>query len=196
MKTLSIRNPISYLVVSGAKSVENRSWKTDYRGRIAIHSSGNLDHFGISAEHLPDAVTEYYADDPPPDDQSYESMLAFADSCDQTAGAVARLYALQQVHYGLMHGMQDAAECKTSAKAHGCYCICGAVIGDVELVDVVEGYDSIWSADTRYQWILESPRMYTRPIVNVLGKLRLFDIDIDVPEEYYDLRHSIDRRQS
>ena len=37
---LSVRQPWASLIVSGFKSVENRSWKTDYRGTIAIHASG------------------------------------------------------------------------------------------------------------------------------------------------------------
>jgi len=38
MKTLSIRQPWATLVVKGIKDIENRTWKTDYRGKILIHA--------------------------------------------------------------------------------------------------------------------------------------------------------------
>lgn len=38
---LSIKTPWSYLVCSGLKDVENRSTRTNYRGRVYIHSSGD-----------------------------------------------------------------------------------------------------------------------------------------------------------
>lgn len=38
---LSVQNPWSDLICRGLKDVENRSWSTDYRGRLYIHSSGS-----------------------------------------------------------------------------------------------------------------------------------------------------------
>lgn len=38
MKTLSIRQPYSHLIVSGVKDIENRTWRTNYRGPILIHA--------------------------------------------------------------------------------------------------------------------------------------------------------------
>ena len=39
MKTLSLTNPWGVLVAIGAKRVETRSFKTNYRGPLAIHAS-------------------------------------------------------------------------------------------------------------------------------------------------------------
>lgn len=39
MKTLSLTQPWATLVAIGAKRVETRSWKTSYRGPIAIHAA-------------------------------------------------------------------------------------------------------------------------------------------------------------
>lgn len=39
MKTISIKQPYASLIVSGIKDIENRSWKTSYRGRVLIHAS-------------------------------------------------------------------------------------------------------------------------------------------------------------
>jgi hypothetical protein len=38
MKTLSIRQPWAFLVVTGRKRVENRSWRSNYRGPLLIHA--------------------------------------------------------------------------------------------------------------------------------------------------------------
>lgn len=41
-RALSIAQPLAGLVVKGIKPIENRSWKTNYRGMIAIHASGKF----------------------------------------------------------------------------------------------------------------------------------------------------------
>lgn len=38
MKALTIKQPWAELIASGRKRVENRTWKTNYRGRLAIHA--------------------------------------------------------------------------------------------------------------------------------------------------------------
>ena len=39
MKALSIKQPWASLIALGIKDVENRTWKTNFRGRIYIHAS-------------------------------------------------------------------------------------------------------------------------------------------------------------
>src|SRR5262249_33954768 len=43
MKILSIRQPWAYLITRGSKSIENRSWPTNYRGPVLIHASLKID---------------------------------------------------------------------------------------------------------------------------------------------------------
>jgi hypothetical protein len=38
MKALSIQQPWAWLIVSGFKDIENRSWPTKYRGPVLIHA--------------------------------------------------------------------------------------------------------------------------------------------------------------
>ena len=40
MKALSIKEPWASLIVTGKKTIELRTWRTDYRGPILIHRSG------------------------------------------------------------------------------------------------------------------------------------------------------------
>ncbi len=39
MKTLSVRPEWSWAIMHGGKFVENRSWRTKFRGRLLIHAS-------------------------------------------------------------------------------------------------------------------------------------------------------------
>jgi hypothetical protein len=48
MKALSIIMPWSWLILHGGKDIENRTWKTDYRGRILIHASKNVSAYYYS----------------------------------------------------------------------------------------------------------------------------------------------------
>jgi hypothetical protein len=42
MRALSIRQPWASLIVYAGKNVENREWKTNYRGPILIHASKGM----------------------------------------------------------------------------------------------------------------------------------------------------------
>ena len=42
MKAISIKQPYASLIVNGIKDIENRTWKTNYRGRVLIHASGTF----------------------------------------------------------------------------------------------------------------------------------------------------------
>lgn len=46
MKALSIRQPWAWLIAEGIKDIENRTWKTDYRGKLIIHASKLWDQEG------------------------------------------------------------------------------------------------------------------------------------------------------
>jgi len=54
MKTLSIKQPWAHLIASGIKDIENRTWRTNFRGKIHIHVSGKP----ISRENLYDVLNE------------------------------------------------------------------------------------------------------------------------------------------
>lgn len=46
MKALSIRQPWASLIVLGLKPVENRTWRTNYRGQLLIHAAQTFDREG------------------------------------------------------------------------------------------------------------------------------------------------------
>ncbi len=44
MRALSVRQPWAWLIMYAGKDVENRSWRTDYRGEILIHAGKRWDN--------------------------------------------------------------------------------------------------------------------------------------------------------
>jgi hypothetical protein len=44
MKALSIRQPWAWLIIHGGKDIENRTWKTNVRGRILVHAAKGMTH--------------------------------------------------------------------------------------------------------------------------------------------------------
>lgn len=51
MKTITIKQPWASLIVSGLKDIENRSWKTNFRGRVLIHAGKARDkQYGMPRE--------------------------------------------------------------------------------------------------------------------------------------------------
>lgn len=43
MKALSIKQPWAWLIVNGIKDIENRTWKTKFRGKFLVHASKGVD---------------------------------------------------------------------------------------------------------------------------------------------------------
>jgi hypothetical protein len=42
MRAITIKAPWAWAIMHGGKDIENRTWKTNVRGRIAVHSSPGL----------------------------------------------------------------------------------------------------------------------------------------------------------
>ena len=53
MKVLTVREPWAGLIASKVKTIETRSWKTNYRGEIYIHT-------GLSKDPVPEEVADDY----------------------------------------------------------------------------------------------------------------------------------------
>ena len=66
MKALSVKQPWAWLILNAGKSVENRSWKTNYRGRVYLHVGQQTDKTGFPLQRqyvkdsniiIPDTLT-------------------------------------------------------------------------------------------------------------------------------------------
>lgn len=66
MKALSIRQPWAWLICKGYKDVENRPWRTEFRGRVYVHTGKRFDKDCM--EELMDALNYHF-----PDGEAYQA---------------------------------------------------------------------------------------------------------------------------
>jgi hypothetical protein len=52
-----------------------------------------------------------------------------------------------------------------------------AIIGEAELVDIVRNSKDIFAIPGELHWVLNNPVLYKKPILNVMGKLRLWEYE-------------------
>ena len=54
---------------------------------------------------------------------------------------------------------------------------CSSIIGSVEIVDCVLNHPSVWAEKGVYHWVLANPILFEKPIVDVKGKLGLWNYE-------------------
>lgn len=64
LKILTIRQPWAWAIIFARKTIENRSWSTNYRGPVAIHAGKQIDEpafdevLAITGFDVPDSARE------------------------------------------------------------------------------------------------------------------------------------------
>lgn len=53
-----------------------------------------------------------------------------------------------------------------------------AIVGEVELVDIVTDSTSVWAQQGKFHWILRNPLRYEHPILNIKGHLNLWKFNM------------------
>ncbi len=72
MKALSIRQPWAWLIAHGYKDIENREWRTGFRGRFLIHA-------GLQVDRMAYTVFRDFYDLPEIDDLPTGGIVGSAD---------------------------------------------------------------------------------------------------------------------
>lgn len=166
MITLSIRNPLSYLVAAGVKRVENRTWTTKYRGRLLIHSSGVKNAWCFEDDDFPPA-------------------FLMARDAGKKCAAMDRLTARLDKFYGVNTADEFFALMADHARLDKLkpFLRCLAIIGEVTLSDIVRDSSDPFAESSYYHWILTEPRLYdyNKVIYPIRGKLGLWDFKQEVP---------------
>lgn len=164
---LSVPNPRSYLLCAGIAEVENRGFDTDYRGTIHIHSTGRYAYRG-----MPD-MAEY----PVPVINEFNEMMARIADLDRAGDYIS----IPDAGVRIVLKDEDAqsertvAEYSLLADAYAAYrrdpsqpfFHVKAIIGTVDLVDVVDDADSPWAQDGYKHWIVENPVLFAKPVTGV-----------------------------
>ena len=171
-KVLSIRQPYASLVCYGIKTVENRTWKTDYRGKILIHASGDNMSF-FKTEHIPEKFMNTW----------YDYIEKDEWNCPKNAPeSVKNAYKMAKDIWKFYGISQDDKRpvtewIKQAVKEHGYFFLSTAIIGEVNLTDIIQDSDDDFAERGHYHWILNNPVLYDKPITNVLGRLRLWTFE-------------------
>jgi len=162
MKVLSVRCQYAYLICLGIKDVENRTWKTDYRGELLIHSSGKgwteldlslfpkkwLEEFEVKKELGRGNTGLRYTEIL---DNFYKKLYKYYETKDRESSI-----------YKSKDGFLKAQ----------------AIIGKVKLVDIVKDSNSEWALSNNYHWVFENAELFHLPFLFINGKLKLFDYTI------------------
>jgi hypothetical protein len=166
VKTLSVKQPYATLICAGVKRVENRTWKTDYRGRLLIHASG--DH---NAYPDLDCLPKKFA----------EKIISGKKN------ALIKNYDKLLDNTYFFYGENPAQNrdphiwLKDAVKKCGFFMPAQAIIGEVTLSNIVDTLYDLDNDDVDFAekgccyWILTDPVLYDKPIINVMGRLRLWD---------------------
>jgi hypothetical protein len=169
--TLSIKNPWPYLIAAGVKDVENRSWTTNYRGRLLLHASAD-DYAWPGGEWLPKALYELAAElieVDTPREALPSQLRGYAELCDYCE---RRLPGFDQTVWrdpGVFYRDLDAALKKYGPPLRG-----HAIVGEATLIDVVRDSTSLWAEPNQFHWIMSEPVLYDTPILGVKGHLKLW----------------------
>lgn len=148
-KALSVKQPWAYLICSGIKDIENRTWKLPekYRGeRVLIHASADkkLNLLALTGEQYEDACNKF-------DWKETRSV----DRWDRSA----------------IIGSVEIVDCVINHPS-----IWAEPSNEVYKDPQIYGDNKIDSAV--WHWVLANPILFEKPILNVKGKLGFWDYDL------------------
>jgi hypothetical protein len=173
MKTLSVKQTHATLICAGVKTVENRTWKTPYRGRILIHASGDSYSF-FATEHIPQIWFEKW--------DKYLQIDEFncANDAPESVKAMYKLMEKLFKFYGIAQDDPRSMKewMKGAVKEHGFFFGSQSIIGECTLTDIVQDSDDDFAESGCYHWLLSDPVLYDEPILAVAGHLRLWNYDL------------------
>jgi hypothetical protein len=169
MKTLSIRQPYAALVCKGIKTVENRTWETKYRGKLLVHASGKAlawPELRFMTKAFSKEYQKYYGYDPLPKDAP-KSFITYTNYLKE-------LLEYYHLNTDLKYNL-PMDKIKRTSKEYGPALPTQCIIGEVELVDIVTNSKNVFAESGCFHWVLEKPIFYEKPILNVMGKLQLWE---------------------
>jgi hypothetical protein len=164
---LSVPNPRSYLLCAGIADVENRGFATDYRGTLYIHSTGRTSIIG-----MPD-MSEY----PVPVIHEFDEILGRINDLDKNAAYIS--IPDKGVRVALRNEARQPAsvlaEYELLSEVYRSYrddprepfFLVNALVGTVELVDIVDSSTSPWAEAGYTHWVVRNGVLFDEPILNV-----------------------------
>ena len=153
-KVLSVKQPWAYLICSGIKDIENRTWKCPqkYIGeRVLIHAGAQWDGRHRNMAHL-FTIKQWGALSP-----SMQVVMAHGNLPTSAIIGSVRFVDCVVNHPSVW-----------AEKSNG----------------VMVGHTFVYKSNEKpiRNWVLSNPILFDKPILNVKGKLGFWDYDL--PEEY------------
>jgi hypothetical protein len=182
MKAITIKQPWAQLICEGVKDIENRTWKTSYRGRVLIHTSAKPNRYPLDMiftqvqldEMLKQNTENYWCG-------HKEFGAKYCDSA--IIGSVEIVDCVQN------HSSVWAEKFTETKKCPNCGCEDCIEIYDFNNVKTYRccaNCKQEWFTDVNYydkqiyNWVLENPVLFKNPILNVKGKLSFWESGYEV----------------
>jgi len=157
MKAVSIKQPFASLIGLNIKPIENRTWKTHFRGKVYIHASGQYMN--------PDFLDEYI------------NTERYLDMCKKlrALGVEERTAEyLKKQPLSAIIGEVEIIDCVVNHPS---------IWADkTEVIGKTIDGEILYAGKPIYNWVLANPVLYDKPILNVKGKLSFWEFDIDIVE--------------
>ena len=153
MKALSIKQPWASLIAHGVKDIENRTWKTNFRGRIYIHASvkGVSDFQFSLAQTI--ALNDIYTED-------FQFMKSAIIGEVDIVDCVINHESIWAEKSLIKPKIEDYKDDEG---------------GNMELFKFnLEIYNN---SKPIFNWVLANAVLYNEPILNVKGKLSLWEFE-------------------
>lgn len=157
MKALSIKQPWASLIAHGIKDIENRTWKTNFRGRIYIHASAKWDE--RSKSNNPDDIL------------IWEQRIAIPDFVKSKFMDYGVIVKDDETPLSAIIGEVDIVDCVINHSS----------IWAEQTEGVLAGNQFFYKKPI-WNWVLANAVLYDKPILNVKGKLSFWEPDIIIEE--------------
>lgn len=152
MKAISIKEPWASLIAHDIKDIENRTWKTNFRGTVLIHTSQ-----AWNKESAEICISN-------PNVKASLEKLGMIHKYDiDTIGYKG--YSFSGLSHGAIIGKVDIVECVINhssiwaEKSHANH----------------SGFFDLSRNKPIYNWVLENAILFPEPILGVKGKLSIWD---------------------
>jgi hypothetical protein len=147
MKTLTIKQPWASLIAHGIKDIENRSWKTNYRGRILIHAGA----IQVKTKNISFPSNDVWFQNVP---KEVRKQAFFNENIVSAIIGEVDIVDCVINHDSIWAEQMEYYKCEDS----GLNVLC-------------KGQKYVWN------WVLANPVLYKEPILNVKGKLSFWEFE-------------------
>lgn len=187
MKTISLRQPWAYLICSGIKDIENRTWKLPekYKGqRVLIHASKT--EYRHPWDVLSKEQNEFLMQNKiviPGSTLEYCTIIGSVRFVDCVINHPSIWAEKTMFDYGGICYKNKCEHFKRWSFGHG-DCESCELVGQSYVVDTIPD-DCLFKKQMpkpTYNWVVADHILFKEPILNVKGRLGFWDYDL--PEEY------------